>query len=326
MQQCLIEYFGEPRPLGDITPGDADDWRRWLATEDRKLDGNVRRKKLGENTIRRRCGVARQFFRAALRKRLLTENPCGEMKGISVQSNRARDYFVPHEDAAKVIEACLDAGWRLLFALSRFGGLRCPSEHLALRWAGVDWENKRLRIRSPKTEHFEGQESRVIPISPEIRPYLDDVWELAKAAVLAMEPKERVKAHVITRYRDSNVNLRTQLERIIGRAGLKPWPKLFQNLRATRATELAAEYLANVAADWLGHSTMVAQKHYWRTTDADFEKATAEESLQNPVQSEAASDGSNECEGETVPAFCEFPEDHGGNEHARQDSNLRPAD
>jgi hypothetical protein len=48
---------------------------------------------------------------------------------------------------------------------------------------------------------------------------------------------------------------------------------LFQNLRSTRATELAAEFPAHVAAEWMGHSTVVANKHYWRVTDADFEKA-----------------------------------------------------
>ncbi len=78
---------------------------------------------------------------------------------------------------------------------------------------------------------------------------------------------------VITRYRDGNANLRTQLERIIERAGLKPWPKLFQNLRATRATELANDFPAHVAAAWLGHSTVVATKHYWQATEDDFAKA-----------------------------------------------------
>lgn len=141
-----------------------------------------------------------------------------------------------------------------------------------------------------------------------------------------MAPEERAKAHVITRYRDANSNLRTQLERIIGKAKLKPWPKLFQNLRATRATELAAEFPAHVAAEWLGHSTMVAQKHYWRVTDADFEKATAVQALQNPVQLGAASTGNDECEGELITAFSEFPKNQGSNQHARQDSNLRPAD
>ena len=28
-----------------------------------------------------------------------------------------------------------------------------------------------------------------------------------------------------------------------------------------------------VAAEWMGHSTVVADKHYWRVTDADFDRA-----------------------------------------------------
>ena len=179
-------------------------------------------------------------------------------------------------------------------------------------------------VRSPKTEHHDGQGLRVIPLFPELRPYLDDVWELAKESALALEPKERAKVHVVTRYRDVNANLRTQLERIIARAGLTPWPKLFQNLRATRATELAAEFPAHVAADWMGHSAMVAQKHYWRTTDADFEKATEAKALQNPVQSGAAMAGSDESQCELIAANGESPENHEGIQYARRDSNPQP--
>ena len=51
------------------------------------------------------------------------------------------------------------------------------------------------------------------------------------------------------------------------------WPKLFQKLRSSRAIELAAEYPGHVAAEWIGHSTAVADKHYWRVTKTDFEKA-----------------------------------------------------
>ena len=66
---------------------------------------------------------------------------------------------------------------------------------------------------------------------------------------------------------------------------------MFQNLRASRATELGAEYPSHVTAAWLGHSTIVAQKHYWQVTDADFEKATKcvesleEKAAQNAAQS-----------------------------------------
>jgi hypothetical protein len=61
--------------------------------------------------------------------------------------------------------------------------------------------------------------------------------------------------------------------RIIRGAGLVPWPKLFQNLRASRETELAAEFPLHVVCAWIGNSAAIAQKHYLQVTDADFERA-----------------------------------------------------
>ncbi len=69
---------------------------------------------------------------------------------------------------------------------------------------------------------------------------------------------------------------------------MEAWPKLYQNLRATRATELAGEHPAHVAAEWIGHSTLVANKHYWQVTDDDSTKAVkgdATEAAQNAAQS-----------------------------------------
>ena len=120
-----------------------------------------------------------------------------------------------------------------------------------------------------------------MPIFPESIPHLEAVWDAADVGTV----------HVINRYRHNNANLRTQLGRILRVAKVKPWPKLFQNLRASRATELAAEHPSHVAAAWLGHSTIVAAKHYWQVTDADFEKATKgegsteEKSLHKALQS-----------------------------------------
>jgi hypothetical protein len=79
--------------------------------------------------------------------------------------------------------------------------------------------------------------------------------------------------YVITRWRSQNANLRTQLERIIKKAGLTPWPKLFQNLRSTRETELACEHPIHVVCGWIGNSQAVAAKHYLQITDADFDRA-----------------------------------------------------
>ena len=70
-----------------------------------------------------------------------------------------------------------------------------------------------------------------------------------------------------------NCNLRSGLLRIIKRAGLKPWPKLWHNMRASRETELANEHNVQNACDWIGNSVKVAMRHYLQTTEEDFERA-----------------------------------------------------
>ncbi len=181
-----------------------------------------------------------------------------------MKANPSRLYFISREEAQAVLDACPDAEWRLLFALARFGGLRVPSEPLALRWADVDWKRDRITIRSAKTEHHEGGESRQIPIFSELRPHLEAVWEQAEPGT----------EWVITRYRNANSNLRTQLLRIIERAGLKPWGKPFQNLRSTRETELAEKFPVHVVCKWLGNSQVVANRHYLQVTDEHFREAS----------------------------------------------------
>ncbi len=263
VRKNLVARFGEAKPLADITPGDADEWRLWLLT---------REKPLGENTVRRHCGRAKQLFRAALRKRIIAENPFADMRDCLVKANKSRDYFVSRAEAASVLAACPDHEWRLIFALARFGGLRTPSETLGLRWGDVDWARGRMLVRSPKTEQHEGKDSRLVPIFPELRPLLDAAWDAAAEGA----------EFVITRSRDCDANLRTQLLRIIAKAGLAAWPKLFQNLRSTRETELAETYPLHVVVSWLGNSQLIAAKHYLQVTDEHFAKAT-----QNPTQSAA---------------------------------------
>lgn len=248
--------------------------------------------------MRRRCTAARQFFKEAVNDRLIQVNPFGAMKGIGVKGNRTRDFNVDRETSQLVIDACPDAEWRLLFALSRFGGLHCPSEHLALSWGDIDFATGRMTVHSPKTAHHEGKELRVVPIFPELREYLEDARELA--GELANDPT----APVISRYRSANSNLRTQLLRIIKRAGVKPWPKLFQNLRATRETELAETYPLHVVCAWIGNSPKVAADSYLQVTDAHYK--SAKELTRQTTRSAAESRGTARTGEETT---CKNPEE-----------------
>ena len=104
-----------------------------------------------------------------------------------------------------------------------------------------------------------------MPIFPELLPHLREAFEAAEPGT----------EYVVTRCRDGAVNLRTQLERIIRRAGLQPWPKLFHNMRATRETELAETFPLHVVCAWIGHSSAIAAKHYLPVTDEHFDRAIA---------------------------------------------------
>ena len=63
------------------------------------------------------------------------------------------------------------------------------------------------------------------------------------------------------------------MAKIIRRAGLKPWPKLFQNLRSTRETELADQFPIQVVCDWIGNTEAIASKHYLQVTEDHFARA-----------------------------------------------------
>lgn len=264
-QKRLLEFFGAGKLLRNVTPADADAYRAWLFKEG-----------LCRVTVNRECGRAKQFFRAALRGRLISENPFGDIE-CKVLANPTRDFDVTPEITAKLLEHCGSPEWKLLIALARFGGLRIPSEAVALRWEHVIWATGRegdadyrpgrIRVQSPKTAHHEGHAERIIPIFPELLPYLEDAF--ARAEDRRCRPP-RGEEFVVTAFRETAANLRTQFRRIIKRAGLTPWEKPFHNCRRTREQELSRTYGLHLAALWIGNSPSVAMKHYVRAGEADL--------------------------------------------------------
>ena len=136
--------------------------------------------------------------------------------------------------------------------------------------------------------------------------------------------------HLIGR-RNDGVNLRTRLLKIIRRAGLSPWPKPFQNMRASRETELADEFPSHVVSAWIGNSERVAAEHYLQVTEDHWRRAAASGAvaLQNPVQQAAAPTRTDSQESPEALAACEVVRNGAGiydiKEYARRDSNPQPA-
>lgn len=249
----LVRFLGEGRRLEDVTSADADGYRAHMVESG-----------LAKATVAKRCRYARHFFEVAKRRRLVADNPFGHISG-AVKGDPAKRRFIPAEDVQRVIDTAPDPQWKLLLALARWGGLRIPSEALALTWADVDFARGRFLVRAAKTEHHDDGGVRVVPMFPELVPHFQAVFDAAPEGA----------QHVITRYRSRAANLRTQLVRYIEQAGLTPWPKPWQNLRATRATELADAFPSHVCAAWLGHTEAVADAFYRQLTDDHFARAQA---------------------------------------------------
>lgn len=247
----LRAHLGKSKPVASITPADADGWRKAIADSG-----------LATATVAKRVRVARAVFKRAVRWGLIASSPFADLRAGS-QSNPDRAFYVNAESIRAILEACPDAEWRAIVALSRFAGLRCPSEIVALRWGDVNWERGRLTVRSPKTAGHEGHAVRVVPIAPELRPILQDLFDHAEPGSEAVVP----------RLRDARMNLRTTFGKIIARAGVKPWPRLFHNMRASCATDWVERFPNHVVAGWLGHSPLIASTHYLQTRDAHFDLA-----------------------------------------------------
>lgn len=254
--RSLCKKFGDDRRIDDVTAGDAEDYRKWLQTK-----GSEKKKYttgLAQGTVRRRIGRSKQFFNAAIKHEIIGRNPfAGEASATT--GNPERLVMVP----ADSIEACIRKApcedWRIILAFARYAGMRSHESRIQ-KWQDIDLANNVMMVRSHKTPPV-----RRCPIFPELRPHL------LRAREMAPEGAEYVQ----TRY-THDANILTTMEKIVIKAGLVPWPKLMQNLRATRETELLAHYPAKDVTSWLGNSPDVANRHYAMTMQASFDRAILE--------------------------------------------------
>ena len=114
----------------------------------------------------------KQFFLAAVDAEIISRSPFAKVKA-NKRGNEERQRYIPPEDIDRVLAKCPDAEFKLLVSLSRYGGLRTPSETDVLTWSDIDHEAGGISIRSPKTGN------RVIPLFPELVEPLRDVYEPA---------------------------------------------------------------------------------------------------------------------------------------------------
>jgi integrase len=256
----LKRYFGADKPVEEITPEDAMRYRHWLQTKGCRYDS---RDALAEATVGRRITQCRRLFKLAVRQGWIEDNPFANIKA-GKQTNPSRSFYVSPEIVAQLIPRLSSDEMRLAFELLRWCGVR-PGELKGLTWAMVDFESRAITFRSPKTEHFKGKEYRRCPLFPEVAERLQTAFI------------ERTGAYVlptVERWENPRQMLYKEVIQACRLAEVTPWPKMFTNMRASRATEIEAEFGAKAESEWIGHGSDVALKHYLMVTDQIWERAT----------------------------------------------------
>ena len=200
--------------------------------------------------------VLRRSFNWALDQELIQKSPVAGIKPFGFL-NREREHFVTREEYEQLMANCFKQDHRTALCLYRIGGLRRTEAQL-LKWEDVDFEQKRIKVLSPKTKRI-GKGFRVIPMFPELFVELQKQPHYSECVLLSQ----------------CYMHYYAVIKRIAKRAGLPDWPRLIQNLRTSRAIEINREFGWIPESEWLGHTLEVAKKHYLRTIQADFDKAVA---------------------------------------------------
>ena len=245
----LTEHFGRETRLRAIDDSSRRSFETYLA-------------RYATATISRRLRMAKQVFGFAMLHRSIVANPFEHVKTTG-EVNKAKDFYVTEQIMVRLLTYCTDVELRVILCLVRYGGVRCPSEVMPMEWSQVHWDQDRFTVLSPKTAHH-GHDRRTVPLFPTLRMAMTDLWEQCEPGTALTFP----------RLQGPHSRLTAKVTDLCRRAGIEPWPRVFDNMRASCITDWLRDLLPNGyslmdLASWAGHSPQTMWKHYAMVSGED---------------------------------------------------------
>lgn len=260
----LLSFFGTDTRMDKVTPQAANDFLAHLKT----AKGLKSEKPISDFTAWGIATYARQVFEEAERDGWVTLNPFRRLRIVKPRAD-VRTTYIEDSRVEKVLEHCQSAGWRLMFGLCRWGGLRAM-EAMSLEIEHVDWEKKVLAVWPRGGRQTTKQHLRHVPISPRL-------------ITLLLEAREAVPEGQIRLCWDvERDNYLRAASRAMKRAG-DSWNPPFQSLRRSLVKDWKNVHPAPVVNAWLGHSEKVSAAHYFGVLPEMMERVTG-----TPAQAQEA--------------------------------------
>ena len=231
--KVIREFFGEKTLVSEIDVDRGLAFRLYLFDRD-----------YAPVTVGWRVRTLRTIFRLARKRRLVYENPFQEVP-TGPKTNDDNFRFVEQRDIETILTHTNRTELRFAVRLARYAGLRMPSEIRNMKFS--DFGRLGFFVHdNPKTGR------REVPFFHELRPD----FEILKHNRGKSDP-------VFSRPLTHQNNLRTCFLRLIAKAGFEPWPRLFNNLRASRVTELDEQGFNEKTLDSIfGNTESIRRRHY----------------------------------------------------------------
>lgn len=234
-----------------------DAWGRRRVTSLTIADGKaiaskIRKSGLAATTAAKRLQTIKTWGQWLVDSHYINENPFSGLNPGTGRVDVTQRRFVPTQEFNAVLKTVSVLEWRCVLVLARYCGLRIPSEICHLAWIDILWESQQIRIAKAKTE-------------PRFCPLFKPVARELRALRDELDREENESVYVFSRWRlTPETNLRTQLDRIVRRAGYEPWPRIFHNQRASRCTELIYDkgFSHKETSQYMGNSPNVIMEHY----------------------------------------------------------------
>jgi integrase len=247
IRKRFFAYFDESTPIINITTAKIEQWKI-----------SMQQNNSATASIAGTLAKTSTVFKWAARMQWIPNNPLTGVKhGGYINHKKAE--FVTIEEYEKYMQLTTNQDWRLLLTLARIGGIRCPSEAVNLTWDDIDWKNNRFYINSSKTERFKGHEGRIPPLFPRLK------VELLKY----QKETNHTTGYIFNRTKDALHQFYTRIFEINGIKMERP----FNNMRASRSTEIFSKFGEYLESKWIGHSTKIACKHYLVVREEDYKQA-----------------------------------------------------
>ncbi|QDV23459.1 tyrosine-type recombinase/integrase [Aureliella helgolandensis] len=235
--------------LDAITPESLTSWGERLSEE------------YAENTVAGYCGIAKQFFGWVVKERLLADSPAARLPSRFVRSERLME--VASDTVEQLCQAVAGDELDVALRLARWGGLRA-AEILRVRLSDLNVSASELRVRDTKRGCV-----RIVPLFPELGTLKaialrrrDDVTHTGRQGLLMPDLGARTTSAMAQR-----------AARLCERLDIVPWPRFWQNMRATRESELMDQFALKDVCAWIGNSPAVAIEHYAMVRKTEFNRA-----------------------------------------------------